>query len=70
MNIIDKFKGIEINFFQTIALTGIVTSLVANAGLLLAEKSVNQFWMVYLVWVMVFIASSFIKAEDPHDHHH
>jgi hypothetical protein len=69
MPMLEKLKNLEINLFQNIALTGIALSIMAQVGLLLMGKQVNSFWYVYVVWGVVLVLSSVIKAPS-HDHHH
>jgi len=66
----ERIRNFEFNFFQSISLTGLVVSIFAQTGLFLLEKKVEHFWWVYIIWVVVFVVSSFFPASDPHDHHH
>ena len=64
-----------LNFFQNIAATGLVISMVAHVGLYLSDKAVPNFWYVYLTWVIVFIAGTGLRytkwgIDDHHHHHH
>lgn len=70
----------DLNFFQNIAATGVVVSMVAQVGLYLMEKNVRHFEAVYLVWVLVFLFGTAIRytkwGTDLHEqmnhapHHH
>ena len=67
---IERLRNIQLNLFQTMAITGVVLSLASQIGLLVMDKQVNNFWLVYAIWTTVFALSSFIKVGDDHDHHH
>jgi hypothetical protein len=79
MNILKKtnavMKIIELNFFQTIAFTGLIVSLLAQGGLKMIEKQVNNFEYLYIIWVVVFLIGTGIKfyyrnSDEAHHHHH
>jgi hypothetical protein len=68
-------KTIELNFFQTIAFTGLIVSFLAQGGLKVIEKQVNNFEYLYIIWVVVFMIGSGIKfyyrnSDEAHHHHH
>jgi hypothetical protein len=68
-------KIIELNFFQTIAFTGLIVSLLAQGGLKMIEKQVNNFEYLYIIWVVVFLIGTGIKfyyrnSDEAHHHHH
>ncbi|MFN6944344.1 MAG: hypothetical protein ACK4ND_05315 [Cytophagaceae bacterium] len=61
----------NLNLFQTLALLGIVFSLVAHGILIFLEKAIDNYWAVYPTWVLVFIFGTIIKKfVGPDDHHH
>ena len=64
----------HLNTFQAIAFTGFITSAVAQAGLLLFSKEVDNFWMVYPVFAGVFLFGTILRytklANGHVDHHH
>lgn len=62
-----------LNTIQTIALTGVITSLCSQLGLSIAEKTVEGFWKLYPVWAGVFLIGSLIRIfykGELDDHHH
>ena len=79
MNICKKalvaMKTIELNFFQTIAFTGLIVSFLAQGGLKVIEKQVDHFEYLYAIWVVVFMVGTGIKlyyrnSDEAHHHHH
>lgn len=68
---LDKLKNLELNIFQTLAVTGLIVSLVSHVGLTLMQKEVDRFWAVYIVWLTVLTLSTLIRVEGAdHDNHH
>lgn len=66
-------KKFVLNFFQTIAVTGLCTTAAAQIGLMLIDKQVENFWMLYPSFAAMFLLGSVIKyfhLDQVDDHHH
>lgn len=66
-------KTIELNFFQTIAFTGLIVTLLSQGGLMMLEKHVEHFGRLYIVWLVVFMLGTALKlyyrhSDDTHQH--
>lgn len=71
-NWVDKVKTIEFNAFQTISITGMIATLFSHAGLFLRGKDIDKFWYVYIVWMFIFLAATYVRLKDnehSEDHH-
>ncbi len=66
----EKLKNLELNIFQTLALTGLIVSTFSHVGLTLMDKQVDRFWAVYVVWLAVLTLSTLIRSEGDDEHHH
>jgi K+-transporting ATPase A subunit len=57
---------------QSISLLGIVLSAVSQFGLMIAEKTVENFWAIYPSWIVIFIIGTIIRVmrKDTIAHHH
>ena len=61
-----KFNG-----FQTLAVVGLITSVIVQIVLLVINKKVHTVWALYPCWVFVFLFGMFIKRfVKPDEHHH
>ena len=67
---LERLRNLQLNLFQSLALSGIVLSVASQLGLLIMDKQVDRFWLVYAIWMAVFALSSFIKVDGDHDHGH
>ena len=65
-------KFMDLNALQSISVTGVITSLVAQVFLLLFDKTVDQFWALYPSWVIIFMVGTLVRVyRGKHlDHHH
>lgn len=68
-------KNIQLNMLQTLSVTGIIVSFVAQFGLQVIEKQVDTFWAVYPTWIFVFAVGTMFRffrndEEDLHEHSH
>ena len=70
MPMIERLRNLQLNMFQSIAISGIILSIASQLGLLIMDKQVDKFWLVYAIWISVFTLSSFIKMNDDHSHDH
>jgi len=60
------------NGFQTLAVVGLITSVIVQLVLLIVDKEVKTVWALYPCWIFVFLFGMFIKRfvkEDDHHHH-
>ena len=62
-----NLKNIELNALQSISVTGVITSLLAQGFLLLLDKTVSTFWALYPSWVVIFLLGSLVRAYRSHD---
>ncbi|TAH25188.1 MAG: hypothetical protein EAZ07_07820 [Cytophagales bacterium] len=64
----------DFNAFQTLAVFGIIFSIIVQVILLLINKHVDNIWALYPTWITVFIFGTvikrYIKYDDDHTHHH
>ena len=67
---LERLRNLQLNLFQSLALSGIVLSVASQLGLLIMDKQVDRFWLVYAIWMAVFALSSFIKVDGDHEHDH
>jgi uncharacterized membrane protein YbhN (UPF0104 family) len=62
------------NAFQTIAVFGIIFSVIVQIILFLIHKNVPHTWALYPTWIVVFIIGvlikKYVKYDDDHTHHH
>jgi uncharacterized membrane protein YbhN (UPF0104 family) len=69
-----NLKNYTLNTIQSIAITGLVISFVAQIGLLIVGREINHFWYLYPSWVIIFgigaLLKQFAPAPHDHDHHH
>ena len=65
----------DFNAFQTLAVFGIIFSVIVQVTLWVIEKNIPNVWALYPTWVGVFILGLIIKKfvkydDDPSHHHH
>ncbi|HEY4650472.1 MAG TPA: hypothetical protein VIG72_03615 [Pontibacter sp.] len=63
----------EMNSYQFVAATGLVMTLLAHLILALIGKNINNFWALYVCWVVFFTLGTIANLNsnpDNHDHHH
>jgi len=71
-----EFKFWNFNIWQNISATGLIVSALAQIGLLIAERNVDNFTNLYWVWLLVFAAGTLLKyyyfknGIEPGHHHH
>ena len=71
-----EFKFWNFNIWQNISATGLIVSALAQIGLLIAERNVDNFTNLYWVWLFVFAAGTLLKyyyfknGIEPGHHHH
>jgi L-asparagine transporter-like permease len=60
------------NIFQSLALVGLIFSIVVNIALVVIDKHVNLYWAVYPFWIFVFIFGYLLHKyrKEDEDHHH
>ncbi|SDK30168.1 hypothetical protein SAMN05421823_102396 [Catalinimonas alkaloidigena] len=65
-------KYLELNAIQSISVTGVITSVMAQGFLYLFDKTVDQFWALYPSWVAIFLIGTLVRVyRGKHlDHHH
>jgi len=63
-----------LNTLQAISFTGLITSILAQVGLLLIGKEVYNFYYVYPAFAGIFIVGTILRytkfANGRADHHH
>ena len=71
-----EFKFWNFNIWQNISATGLIVSALAQIGLLVAERNVDNFTNLYWVWLFIFGAGTLLKyyyfkngIESGHHHH-
>jgi hypothetical protein len=60
------------NIFITLAVVGLIFSVLVNIALILIDKYVNLYWAVYPFWICVFIFGYLMHKyrKDSDDHHY
>jgi hypothetical protein len=62
--------SMQFNGFHTLSLTGLGFSIFAHALLVLVNKSVENYWLVYPTWALVFIFGFIWNLIDKGEEHH
>lgn len=60
----------KLNAFQVIAITGLIFSALAQLGLYLLGKKVENFHYLYPTWAIVFFVAFLVNPFLPKDDHH
>lgn len=62
-----NLKNLELNALQSISVTGVITSLLAQLILILIGKHVHLFWALYPSWVIIFLVGTVVRYYRGHD---
>ena len=64
----------EMNSFQVIAVTGLIMTGLAHLVLLVVNKEIPSFELLYACWLALYVIgllrNLYAKPHDDHDHHH
>jgi hypothetical protein len=62
----------NLNLFQSLAVVGLIFSVIVHVILLIIDKKVSTIWALYPTWIFVFIFGYIIKIthKGGDDHHH
>lgn len=62
------------NAFQTLAVFGIIFSVIVQIVLFFINKKIENVWALYPTWGVVFIIGTiikrYVKYDDDHSHNH
>jgi hypothetical protein len=68
------FNPREMNSFQVIAVTGLIMTSLAHLVLLVVDKEIPSFELLYACWLALYVIgllrNLYAKPNDDHDHHH